>query len=80
MRDYHEVEFTIHADGTVEEKVLNVAGDACLDLTAEIEQALGEVVDRKPTQDMYQQPVDDAVTQQAWNTVADDDDAAEPDW
>lgn len=41
--------FTIHPDGTVEERVEGVAGPRCEELTMPIEEELGEVVERTYT-------------------------------
>ena len=43
-----ELEFIIHADGRVEERVRGVKGANCQEITAKIESALGEV--RRPSQ------------------------------
>lgn len=48
--ELHEVEVTIDPDGTTRVEVRGVAGAGCLDLTAELEEALGgEVVERELT-------------------------------
>jgi hypothetical protein len=52
-----EIEYTIHPDGRIEQKVQGVKGKACLEITAEIEQQLGEVVEVKPTEEMFEQEV-----------------------
>ncbi len=52
-----ELEFIIHADGRVEERVRGVKGMDCQSVTAEINKALGEVIDSKPTQEMFEQKV-----------------------
>jgi len=47
--------FRILQDGTVEETVSGVKGTGCLDLTEEIEDALGVVQYRKETPEYYEQ-------------------------
>ena len=47
--------FRILQDGTVEETVSGVKGTVCLDLTEEIEDALGVVQYRKETPEYYEQ-------------------------
>jgi hypothetical protein len=51
-----EIEIIIRPDGTVEETVKGLQGEDCLKVTQEIEKALGTVVKRKATSEMYQQP------------------------
>jgi hypothetical protein len=53
MVDKQELEITIDDDGNVTIKVVGVAGPDCLKLTKEIEEALGNVVDRQRTNDFY---------------------------
>jgi len=48
------IKFTIRQDGTVEETVEGVAGDACLNLTESIENKLGVVTSRKATAEQFQ--------------------------
>lgn len=63
-----ELEFIIHADGRVEERVRGIKGMDCQSVTAEINKALGEVLDSKPTQEMFEQKVELSV--EAENTVS----------
>ncbi|MEM6445427.1 MAG: DUF2997 domain-containing protein [Cyanobacteria bacterium J06642_2] len=49
------LEYVIHADGRVEEVVKGIKGKDCLELTQDIEDKLGRVVSRKPTDEQYQQ-------------------------
>lgn len=63
-----EIEFIIHPDGRVEERVLGVKGMACEALTLEINKALGEVYESKPTVEMFEQKVELSVD--AENTVS----------
>jgi hypothetical protein len=41
----------------VEQLVQGVKGKQCLEITAAIEEALGEVVSQKPTEEMFEQEV-----------------------
>lgn len=56
MADKQELEITIDDEGNVQIKVIGAAGPSCLDLTKDIEAALGVVTDRQRTSDFYQQP------------------------
>ena len=47
------VRFRIRPDGRVEEQVEGVTGDACLQLTDRLEQALGTVERRQPTSEAF---------------------------
>lgn len=53
------IEFTIHPDGTVEERTIGIAGEACEQATAGVEAALGEIVHREATAERYQASVDE---------------------
>jgi hypothetical protein len=72
-----EIEFIIHPDGRVEERVLGVKGMACEQLTLEINKALGEVYESKPTNEMFEQKVElsveaeNTVSENAWGNGAD---------
>jgi hypothetical protein len=57
MAEKKEIEFSIDDDGKISIKVIGVQGKECLELTKEIEQALGLVVDRQKTGEFYQEPV-----------------------
>ena len=48
------IKFTIRQDGTVDETVEGVYGDACLNLTEKIEEKLGVVSYREPTAEQFQ--------------------------
>jgi len=50
------LEFIIHSDGRVEEKVTGMVGASCTEVTAAIEAQLGEVTSFEPTSDYYAQP------------------------
>ncbi len=56
MADKQELEITIDDEGNVQIKVIGASGPSCLDLTKDIEAALGVVTDRQRTSDFYQQP------------------------
>ncbi|MGA1264477.1 MAG: DUF2997 domain-containing protein [Prochlorothrix sp.] len=49
------LEFIIHPDGRVEEKVTGITGRSCAEVTAAIEAQLGRVVSQQPTSDYYAQ-------------------------
>ena len=55
MADMDELEITIDADGNVSIKVIGGKGGGCLELTREIEEALGVVSERKLTEGYYQE-------------------------
>ncbi|EOD14933.1 hypothetical protein EMIHUDRAFT_197596 [Emiliania huxleyi CCMP1516] len=52
--EMQELEFIIHADGRVEERVRGVKGANCQEITAKIESALGEVYHTEATEEMYE--------------------------
>lgn len=49
-----EIEFSINPDGSVEIAVKGAKGQSCLELTQEIEEALGIVKNRNYTSEYYQ--------------------------
>lgn len=49
------LEFVIHADGRVEEKVTGIVGTQCAAVTAEIEAQLGRVIHQENTADYFAQ-------------------------
>lgn len=57
MAEYQQVEYIIDKDGNVIERVLNVKGKGCLELTEEIERALGTVQKRELLPEYDQVPV-----------------------
>jgi len=63
MAEYQQVEYIIDKDGNVVERVLNVKGKGCLDLTEEIEKALGTVQKRELLPEYDQAPVIEEDTQ-----------------
>jgi Protein of unknown function (DUF2997) len=50
-----QVEFILHPDGRVEERVVGVVGNSCSELTRSLEEKLGTVQDRTLTSEYYQQ-------------------------
>ena len=53
-----EIEFIIYPDGRVEERVIGVKGENCQQLTAKLNEALGEVYHTAPTEEMFEQAVE----------------------
>jgi hypothetical protein len=49
------LEFVIHPDGRVEEKVTGVVGANCAEVTAAIEAQLGQVVSQETTSEYFAQ-------------------------
>jgi Protein of unknown function (DUF2997) len=49
-----QVEFILHPDGRVEERVIGVVGNSCSELTHSIEEKLGTVQDQTLTSEYYQ--------------------------
>lgn len=62
-----EIEFRIYPDGRVTEVVRGVKGQSCEQVTAAINKQLGNVVDSRPTEEMYEQElvVDQTVQEKA---------------
>ena len=60
-----ELEFIIHADGRVEERVRGVKGIDCQSLTEVFNKELGEVYESKPTAEMFEQKVELTVDAEA---------------
>lgn len=52
-----ELEITIDRNGRVQVAVRGMKGEGCLDLTKNIENAVGSVEEREFTADYYEQPV-----------------------
>ena len=52
-----ELEITIDRNGRVQVAVRGMKGEGCLDLTKNIENAVGSVEEREYTADYYEQPV-----------------------
>ena len=57
MAQKHEIEINIDDAGNVSFEVKGVKGKKCLEITKELEQALGIVVKRENTSEMYQTEV-----------------------
>jgi len=55
MADKQELKIEIDDDGNVKIEVVGGQGPSCVELTREIEEALGIVVDRQRTSDYYKQ-------------------------
>ena len=53
----HELEIEIGPDGEITIKVKGAEGDKCLDLTKDLEEALGLVTAREKTSEFYQAEV-----------------------
>ncbi|MBN1121304.1 MAG: DUF2997 domain-containing protein [Anaerolineae bacterium] len=64
MPGKQQIEFIIKPDGSVEERVTGMTGPDCVEQTADIEHALGDVVEREHTSDYYKNQ------QQSDNTVS----------
>jgi hypothetical protein len=56
MRE-EKIRITIAPDGKTSIEVVGVKGKRCLDLTADLEGALGIVTERTPTKEMHERPV-----------------------
>lgn len=54
MANKETIKFSISQDGNVTQEVFNVPGDACLNLTEDIEIKLGDLENRTYTVDYYQ--------------------------
>ena len=71
MNEVQEVEVTIAKDGRVKLHVQGVKGKACLSITREIEQLLGDdIVDRQYTYEYDEQP--QSAQQEEWLRRGDD--------
>jgi len=57
------LKFNVRQDGTVTEEVLGNVGNACENLTAEIEKKLGAVTQRVHKAEYYQQEVQNVTLQ-----------------
>lgn len=56
------LEFIIHPDGRVEEKVTGMIGNSCTEVTEAIEAQLGEVVSTELTSEYFAQNTVDSTT------------------
>ena len=62
--DFQEIDVFIDADGTVRIEVRGVKGTACLDLTRELEAALGDQVEsREMSPEAYDQSTPEQVAE-----------------
>eukprot|EP00535_Pseudo-nitzschia_heimii_P003299 CAMPEP_0197180552 /NCGR_PEP_ID=MMETSP1423-20130617/5122_1 /TAXON_ID=476441 /ORGANISM="Pseudo-nitzschia heimii, Strain UNC1101" /LENGTH=127 /DNA_ID=CAMNT_0042630647 /DNA_START=147 /DNA_END=530 /DNA_ORIENTATION=+ len=68
------IEFKIFPDGRVEEKVIGVKGESCLEVTREINEKLGNVISTSPTEEMYQEEVQ--IDQTLYNSNTEGDGAS----
>ncbi len=57
MATKHEIDITIDDDGNVSFEVKGVKGKKCLEITKELEEALGIVKDRRKTGEYYETEV-----------------------
>ncbi len=55
MAERHELEITIGKDGKVNIGVKGIKGSKCLDVTKDLEEELGTVIEREKTSDFYQE-------------------------
>mmetsp|Transcript_7036 Transcript_7036/g.11820 ORF Transcript_7036/g.11820 Transcript_7036/m.11820 type:complete len:130 (-) Transcript_7036:422-811(-) len=62
--EMQELEFIIHADGRVEERVRGVKGVNCQEVSSQIEEALGEVYHTQATEEMFEVAVEASVNEQ----------------
>lgn len=53
MPKQETIKYTIRQDGNVTEEVINVAGDACIKITEDIELELGDLDKQTYTTDYY---------------------------
>jgi hypothetical protein len=61
MSNKHELDIQIAHDGTVTINVLGTKGKSCLDLTRDLEESLGAVLDRETKPSFYEQEEMEAV-------------------
>jgi hypothetical protein len=54
------LEFIIHPDGRVQEKVTGIIGSSCQEVTAAIEKELGVVLSKETTSEYFAQTVNQA--------------------
>lgn len=52
------LEFVIYPDGRVKEVVTGIVGRSCAEVTAAIEEQLGQVMSQKNSSEYYAQPVE----------------------
>jgi hypothetical protein len=56
--EMQELEITIDKEGRVQVEVRGIHGEGCVELTKNIENAVGTVEERKYTAEYYEQPVE----------------------
>jgi len=64
------LEFIIYPDGRVQEKVTGIIGSSCAEVTAAIEEQLGEVLTQKPTSEYFAQPITQEATTQVQSSFS----------
>ena len=57
MMEMQELEITIGINGEVLIGVKGLGGQGCIELTRDLEEAIGKVTDRSFTQDYYEQDI-----------------------
>mmetsp|Transcript_2479 Transcript_2479/g.3633 ORF Transcript_2479/g.3633 Transcript_2479/m.3633 type:complete len:117 (+) Transcript_2479:110-460(+) len=68
------IEFKIFPDGRVEETVRGIKGNNCHKVTDSVNEALGEVVASRPTEELYEQEI--VVDNTNYNTDGDSKDSS----
>lgn len=56
--DYQTVDVVIHPDGRIEIKVHGMKGASCVEVTSELETALGNTLERTVTAEYSEEPPD----------------------
>lgn len=56
------LEFIIYPDGRVQEKVTGIIGSSCAEVTAAIENQLGQVLSQENTSEYYNQKLEQSAT------------------
>lgn len=56
------LEFIIYPDGRVQEKVTGIVGATCAEVTAAIEEQLGQVTAQEPTSEYFAQAAEQSLT------------------
>mmetsp|Transcript_15906 Transcript_15906/g.38356 ORF Transcript_15906/g.38356 Transcript_15906/m.38356 type:complete len:132 (+) Transcript_15906:55-450(+) len=64
-----QLEFIIHPDGRVEEKVIGIKGGQCHEVTAKIEENLGKVSFTQPTAERFEEEVKVTITDKVQEKV-----------
>ena len=58
----HELDIVIDENGNISVQVQGVSGPECIALTKDLEEALGQVTERRKTAAYYEEEASDAVT------------------